>query len=290
MNNKYIVTLADEYAVGRKIGVPVTIDGNHTAWIRTGIELTPYVEPDFDAIRKEAFEQGYERGTHDAKRVFEGHADEAYQKGLDEAWNAVRKLLLLERDGGLSTSKIDDMFGGLHCREVVSQFSASAVVNCIRKYEQKEGEERMARDGEIHPDMEQSFDKAVRVAYQNGLNDMHDEAYQKGYQDATVKISSDEQAIAEKAYQSGLSDAWEAAREIAHCALWSDYRTETGKLNVCAQDVLDYFSASEAIDRMKRKKQNEVQQMIQSIIEHGYSIDCISNTLRAMEEDGGGKK
>lgn len=132
MDKTYTVTLADEYTVGGKIGVPVTIDGNHTVWIHTGIELTPYIEPDFDAIHKEAYEQGYNRGTHDAKKVFEGHADEAYQKGLDEAWNAARKLLLLEREGGLST------FGGLHCREVVSQYSASTVINCIRKYEQEE--------------------------------------------------------------------------------------------------------------------------------------------------------
>lgn len=110
------------------------------------------------------------------------------------------------------------------------------------------------------------------------VDKIYDEARDRGYEEGKAR-----------GYQEGLDDAWEAARKIAHCALWGDYRTETGKTSVCAQNVLDYFSASEAIDRMKHKKQNEVQQMIQSIIEHGYSIDCISNTLREMKEDGNGE-
>ena len=44
---------------------------------------------------------------------------------------------------------------------------------------------------------------------------VREEAYKRGREDAIDAISSKEQSIADKAYQSGLSDAWEAARKIA---------------------------------------------------------------------------
>jgi hypothetical protein len=47
------------------------------------------------------------------------------------------------------------------------------------------------------------------------LEQVKKEAYDKGYDDAAEEIGSDEQAIADKAYKNGLSDAWEAARKVA---------------------------------------------------------------------------
>lgn len=44
--------------------------------------------------------------------------------------------------------------------------------------------------------------------------DLQDEAYQRGYDDATKMIASDEQSIADKAYQRGLNDAWECAKKL----------------------------------------------------------------------------
>lgn len=42
---KYIVDLPNEYVAGEQIDVPVSING-YTAWIKTGIVLTLYTEPD----------------------------------------------------------------------------------------------------------------------------------------------------------------------------------------------------------------------------------------------------
>lgn len=88
MDKTYTVTLADEYTVGGKIGVPVTIDGNHTAWIRTGIELTPYTEPDLDAIRNEA----YEKGVQDTKQHWvDAPRTCAYKLGYENGLNDARE-------------------------------------------------------------------------------------------------------------------------------------------------------------------------------------------------------
>ena len=87
------------------------------------------------------------------------------------------------------------------------------------------------------------------------LEQVRKEAYDKGHDDATAEIGFDEQAIADKAYQSGLSDAWEAARKIAHCFLWGKYQEETGRSSVCAQDVLEHYSAQEAIEEIRAYEQ-----------------------------------
>ena len=91
-----------------------------------------------------------------------------------------------------------------------------------------------------------------------------EEEYEKGYQDATAKISSDEQAIAEKAYQSGLNDAWKAARKIACAGAHGGYHIDT-KIHIFgAADysyILANYNAPEAIEKIRQyeQKQEEIQ-------------------------------
>ena len=116
------------------------------------------------------------------------------------------------------------------------------------------------------------------------------EAYDKGYEDATVKISSNEQAIAEKAYQSGLKDAWEAARKIAHCFLWESYQRETGRSSACAQAVLDHYSASEAIEKIRQyeqeKEKSEEQKKQESIAAEDVMRQYLDNFCRGRKCTG----
>ena len=92
------------------------------------------------------------------------------------------------------------------------------------------------------------------------MEQVRKEAYDKGYQDATVKISSDEQAIAEKAYQRGLNDAWEAARKIACDRPHGGFRIDTKQHIFGASDyayILANYNASEAIDGIKAYEQEQ---------------------------------
>ena len=78
-------------------------------------------------------------------------------------------------------------------------------------------------------------------------------AYAHGYSNAELKY----RAEVKEAYQKGLSDAWEAARKIAHCFLWGSYQRKTGRSSACAQDVLDYYSAQEAIEEIRAYEQTQ---------------------------------
>ena len=95
---------------------------------------------------------------------------------------------------------------------------------------------------------------------EHDLKKVRKEAYDKGYDDATAEIGSDEQAIAEKAYQRGLSDAWEAARKI--CLNDSDGGltiTEIAKIFDVSyyRDAMKKYSAHEAIEKIRQYEQEK---------------------------------
>lgn len=51
--------------------------------------VTPYTEPDIEKIRKEAFDEGYKEGMQ--LSIDDAKLKEAYQQGLNDAWDAARK-------------------------------------------------------------------------------------------------------------------------------------------------------------------------------------------------------
>ena len=97
--------------------------------------VSPYTEPDTGKIREKAYEEGYTRGAHDAKKVFEDHADEAYRKGLNDAWAAARKIVCLISDGGFTQDLLDSIFGSHNHQRIMAQYSASDAIEKISKYE-----------------------------------------------------------------------------------------------------------------------------------------------------------
>lgn len=207
--------------------------------------VTPYTEPDTGKIREKAYDEGYTRGAHDAKKVFEDHADEAYRKGLNDAWATARKI------ESLSAREFDKAFTGYD--------------DCFKVFENYTPQE--------------AIDK-IRIAYENGLNDMHDEAYQKGYQDATVKISSDEQAIAEKAYQSGLNDAWMVARKIV-CLISDGGFTQDLLDSIFGshnhQRIMAQYSASDAIEKISKYEPEQTQ--IGDEVEGDFGLGMVTKPL-----------
>ena len=65
--------------------------------------------------------------------------DDAYQKGLKEAWDMAKKLWLTSMRGGLSCREIDEIFGVDDCsvRDIMEQYSASECISKLKEYEQR---------------------------------------------------------------------------------------------------------------------------------------------------------
>jgi len=96
--------------------------------------VSPYTEPDTGKIREKAYEEGYTHGAHDAKKVFEDHANEAYRKGLNDAWEAARKIVCLISDGGFTQDVLDSIFGSQSYQSIMAKYSASDAIEKISKY------------------------------------------------------------------------------------------------------------------------------------------------------------
>lgn len=105
-------------------------------------DLTPYTEPDLDAIKQEEYEKGYKtakvqcniQAEKDLREVGERH----YQKGLNDAWEAARKICT---NWVLSDSVLSEIFGmDKTIDDIMKENTASEVIAKIQAYEQeKEG-------------------------------------------------------------------------------------------------------------------------------------------------------
>ena len=63
--------------------------------------------------------------------------DEAYQAGLNDAWEAARKINIEEADGGLSNDELKTMFGNSSNCKVMRDYTAQEAINRIKAYESK---------------------------------------------------------------------------------------------------------------------------------------------------------
>lgn len=114
------------------------------------------------------------------------------------------------------------------------------------------------------PNLEQIRQKAYDKAYADAVyncsegcshvEQIRQKAYKEGVEDGK-RLCPAPEVCNDMAYQKGLSDAWDAARKIAHCALWDDYRKDTGNLSVYTGAVLDYYTASEALEEIRAYEQ-----------------------------------
>lgn len=140
MSKTYIAPLQERYIEKRSDGeewlqMPVNVSG-HELTIKTVIPLTPYTEPDLDAIRKEAYKDGREAGIKD---------------GMCEAWEAARKIVHLQWDGAWAgVDEVEKWF---------DTYTASEAIEKIRQHEQEQDEridsdknkvEALANDIGIH--------------------------------------------------------------------------------------------------------------------------------------------
>ena len=64
--------------------------------------------------------------------------DEAYQKGLDDAWEVARKIVLSPDEGGTSLPDLLAIFGNGSMQRVFRNYSASEAIEKLKAYEEKQ--------------------------------------------------------------------------------------------------------------------------------------------------------
>lgn len=80
-------------------------------------------------------EESYKRGLHDGNDI--GYKD-GVNDGRNDAWEAVRKIVLNPYNGGISISDLVSIFGNSSIQNIVKNYSASEVIAELKAYEKKQ--------------------------------------------------------------------------------------------------------------------------------------------------------
>ena len=89
-----------------------------------------------------------EQRTREMKQEAQNLIDKAYARGLDDAWDAARKICVSEPNGGLSHDELVSIFGTCSFNKISKYNAASEAIAKIRQYEeQKKAEEAELKVG-----------------------------------------------------------------------------------------------------------------------------------------------
>lgn len=93
-----------------------------------------YVNEYFGAFQDEAYEEGRKAGIEEAIKWSKGNEEDAYEAGLNDAWNLAKKLYSPLSQGVLSAEEIRSAFGCEYL-EVIHKYSAKEALDKLKAYE-----------------------------------------------------------------------------------------------------------------------------------------------------------
>lgn len=110
-------------------------------------------------IRK-AYNKGYEAGKADTPFTDTEEAEnKAYNRGLNDAWETARKIIVPISEGGYSFGALDKIFGVPTVRTVFELNNASEAITKIKTYEDKQKQD----DWRDIPSDEMTLEQARRA-------------------------------------------------------------------------------------------------------------------------------
>ncbi len=94
---------------------------------------------DIEEREKEAYQRGYDDGYEaGCATAFKPVSDAEYQRGLNDAWDAAKKLGLSSENGGMKASAIREIFDGAFPLDVFMNYTAKEAIDKIKAYEDKQ--------------------------------------------------------------------------------------------------------------------------------------------------------
>ena len=180
--SNYIIDVGEGYirhGLERTLAIPVRINDHEDHWMDTRIPVTPYTEPDLDAIRTEA----YEKGVQDTKQHW-GDAPRTcayklgYENGLNDLWEAMQKAIKMycEIDNEVFLRVFYDV--KCDCGESVLQAlfknTPQHLIDSIRKYEQEKEEIKVGDEVTFRNDYGPDIVVVVTYIGQDGFIDCMD--------------------------------------------------------------------------------------------------------------------
>ena len=113
--------------------------------VRLCHEVASHAEVTADAYQR-GYENGFVAGHLKAEKSGQSFYEDGYKRGLNDAWEAARKICLNDCDGGLTVMEIAKIFDVSYYRDALKNYSASVAMEKIRQYEQEKEEEIQVGD------------------------------------------------------------------------------------------------------------------------------------------------
>ena len=89
-------------------------------------------------IRHIEFEKLEELNSDYINEHFGELQDTAYQRGLDEAWKAARRISVIELNGGLAGKELMKIYGTMDIHKIYDDNTASEAIAKLKAYEEKQ--------------------------------------------------------------------------------------------------------------------------------------------------------
>lgn len=109
---------------------------------------------DISRIVNRVYDIGYDKARKELQIEEEFDEDrakaikEAYQKGLDDAWECVKKIAAVPSDGGFTGARLKLIFNRNYIADIVTNYSASETIAKIKEYEEKQKAEDEIKVGD----------------------------------------------------------------------------------------------------------------------------------------------
>lgn len=103
-------------------------------------EVMVRMKKDVDYIAEEAYKRGYDKGYADKTnndKVGKELAKDIYQRGLNDAWEASKKVVLNPDEGGLDIQELNEVFNCATIQQVFRRYTLSEVIAKLKAYEEK---------------------------------------------------------------------------------------------------------------------------------------------------------
>lgn len=107
-----------------------------STWGKTIMTLDN-IKSSLKADRQKALEEARKKGYEEAEMIWTAPSskNEFYRKGLDDAWEAARKIVLSPYEGGMSLADLFAIFGIVSMQQFFRKYSASQAIEKLKAYE-----------------------------------------------------------------------------------------------------------------------------------------------------------
>ena len=137
--------------IGDNLAVPE--EGEKTVWTRmlnvADLEElnSDYINEHFEDLQDDAYNKGYAQCQDDYGDALKHAKDTAYQKGLEDAWKAARKIVC---DEGIDMNTLCTIFRRGCSDSIIRDYPASEAIAKLKAYEEKQNDKIEVGDEVIY--------------------------------------------------------------------------------------------------------------------------------------------